>query len=212
MAFNVVNPYNPFVRSVWQALNALTEPLLRPIRRWMPDLGGIDISPVVLILACVFVQSVGASQHLPSSSCEARRRRSPGAPSRPGVRLLVRVTPKSAREGIDGVAETAQGAALTVRVRAVPEKGEANRAVEMAVADWLGVAKSSVAVTAGRKSRLKTVVDRGRARRAAPRWRPLRLASFAVRAASPCHVPLIIDGKAIAAGAARRGRGRGRAT
>ena len=58
MAFNVVNPYNPFVRSVWQGLNALTEPLLRPIRRWMPDLGGIDISPVILILACAFVQSV----------------------------------------------------------------------------------------------------------------------------------------------------------
>jgi YggT family protein len=58
IAFNVVNPYNQFVRSIWQALNALTEPLLRPIRRWMPDLGGIDISPVVLILACAFVQSV----------------------------------------------------------------------------------------------------------------------------------------------------------
>ncbi len=58
IAFNVVNPYNPLVRSVWQGLNALTEPLLRPIRRFMPDLGGIDISPVILILACAFVQSV----------------------------------------------------------------------------------------------------------------------------------------------------------
>jgi YggT family protein len=58
IAFNVVNPYNQFVRSIWQGLNALTEPLLRPIRRWMPDLGGIDISPVVLILLCAFVQSV----------------------------------------------------------------------------------------------------------------------------------------------------------
>ena len=58
IAFNVVNPYNQFVRSVWQGLNAVTEPLLRPIRRWMPDLGGIDISPVVLILLCAFVQSV----------------------------------------------------------------------------------------------------------------------------------------------------------
>ena len=58
MAFNVVNAYNPLVRSIWQALNALTEPLLRTIRRWMPDLGGIDVSPVVLILACAFVQSV----------------------------------------------------------------------------------------------------------------------------------------------------------
>jgi YggT family protein len=58
IAFNVINPYNSFVRSLWQGLNALTEPLLRPIRRRMPDLGGIDISPVVLILACAFVQTV----------------------------------------------------------------------------------------------------------------------------------------------------------
>ncbi len=73
----------------------------------------------------------------------------------------MRVTPKSAREGIDGVVETAQGPALTVRVRAVAEKGEANRAVEMVVAGWLGVPKSSVAVTAGGKSRLKTVLVTG---------------------------------------------------
>ena len=58
IAFNVVNPYNQFVRSIWQGLNALTEPLLRPIRRMMPDLGGIDISPVVLILICAFIQGV----------------------------------------------------------------------------------------------------------------------------------------------------------
>jgi len=51
IAFNVINPYNQFVRSIWQGLNALTEPVLRPIRRWMPDLGGIDISPMVLIIA-----------------------------------------------------------------------------------------------------------------------------------------------------------------
>jgi YggT family protein len=58
IAFNVINPYNQFVRSLWQGLNALTEPLLRPIRRYMPDLGGIDISPLVLILICFFIQSV----------------------------------------------------------------------------------------------------------------------------------------------------------
>jgi YggT family protein len=58
IAFNVINPYNQFVRSLWQGLNALTEPLLRPIRRWLPDLGGIDISPLVLILICFFIQSV----------------------------------------------------------------------------------------------------------------------------------------------------------
>jgi YggT family protein len=58
IAFNVVNLYNPLVRSIWQALNAVTEPLLRPIRRMLPDLGGVDISPVILILACWFVQQV----------------------------------------------------------------------------------------------------------------------------------------------------------
>jgi YggT family protein len=58
IAFNVINPYNQFVRSIWTGLNALTEPLLRPIRRRMPDLGGIDISPMVLILICLFIQMV----------------------------------------------------------------------------------------------------------------------------------------------------------
>ena len=58
MAFGVVNPYNPTARAIWQGLSAVTEPLLRPIRNVMPDLGAIDISPVVLLLGCVFVQSV----------------------------------------------------------------------------------------------------------------------------------------------------------
>jgi uncharacterized protein len=74
-----------------------------------------------------------------------------------GIRMLVRATPKSARDGVDGLAETPQGPALAVRVRAAPDKGEANRAVERAVAEWLGVAKSSVAVSAGGKARVKTV-------------------------------------------------------
>jgi hypothetical protein len=69
----------------------------------------------------------------------------------------VRVSPKSTREGVEGIVETAQGGALTVRVRAAAEKGEANRAVERAIAEWIGVAKSSVAVAAGGKSRVKTV-------------------------------------------------------
>ena len=58
IAFNVINPYNQFVRSIWQALNAVTEPLLRPIRRFMPDLGGIDLSPVILLLGIFFIRSV----------------------------------------------------------------------------------------------------------------------------------------------------------
>lgn len=58
MAFGVINAYNPTVRAIWQALNAVTEPLLRPIRNMMPNLGAVDLSPIILLLACFFVQSV----------------------------------------------------------------------------------------------------------------------------------------------------------
>jgi YggT family protein len=58
IAFNVMNFTNPFVRSLTQALRAVTEPLLAPIRRMLPDMGGLDLSPVVLLLACLFVRSV----------------------------------------------------------------------------------------------------------------------------------------------------------
>ncbi|MEW5963414.1 MAG: YggT family protein [Pseudomonadota bacterium] len=58
MGFGIVNPHNDMVRSIYYALNAVTEPLLRPIRRMMPNLGAVDISPVVLLLALFFVQTV----------------------------------------------------------------------------------------------------------------------------------------------------------
>ena len=58
MAFGVMNPYNPTVRGIWQAINAVTEPLLRPIRNALPNLGAIDISPIVLLLGCFFVQGL----------------------------------------------------------------------------------------------------------------------------------------------------------
>jgi uncharacterized protein len=74
-----------------------------------------------------------------------------------GVQVFVRVTPKSARDGVEGTMESAEGPALKVRVRAVADKGEANRAVEAVVAEWLGVPKSSVRLGAGGKSRLKTL-------------------------------------------------------
>jgi YggT family protein len=54
-AFNVVNRSNPYVRQIGYALDRLTEPLLRPIRRVLPDLGGIDISPIVLLIGLQFL-------------------------------------------------------------------------------------------------------------------------------------------------------------
>ena len=47
-AFNVVNPYNQTVRQIYRAINMVTEPVLAPIRRMLPNLGGIDISPLVI--------------------------------------------------------------------------------------------------------------------------------------------------------------------
>lgn len=58
VAFNVVNTHNNFVRTVLVTLDRLLDPMLRPIRRFMPDLGGIDLSPMVLILALIFIRDV----------------------------------------------------------------------------------------------------------------------------------------------------------
>ena len=58
LAFNVINYDNNFVRSVWNGINALTEPLLRPIRRRLPQMGAIDLSPIVLLIAIFFLERV----------------------------------------------------------------------------------------------------------------------------------------------------------
>lgn len=50
IAFNVVNFRNDLVRTIWDTLNRLTEPVLRPIRQRLPNMGGVDISPIVVIL------------------------------------------------------------------------------------------------------------------------------------------------------------------
>ena len=56
IAFNVINTHNEFVRSVWIALDRLTQPLYRPIRRVMPDLGALDLSPMVVILIIIILK------------------------------------------------------------------------------------------------------------------------------------------------------------
>ncbi len=58
IAFNVINIYNDLVRSIWNGLNAVTEPLLRPIRSILPSLGGIDISPIILLLLIFLVEDI----------------------------------------------------------------------------------------------------------------------------------------------------------
>lgn len=58
ISFNVVNMHNNFVAAIWQAVNVLLEPILRPIRRIMPDTGAIDLSPMVLIIGLTILQIV----------------------------------------------------------------------------------------------------------------------------------------------------------
>ena len=58
IAFNVVNRHNAGVEAVWKAVNAILEPILRPIRRVMPDTGQIDFSPMVLILLLQIIMIV----------------------------------------------------------------------------------------------------------------------------------------------------------
>ena len=66
VAFGVVNVRNQIVRTIVNFLYAVTEPVLRPIRRVLPNLGGVDISPVVLLIGIYVVRSVLAENVWPA--------------------------------------------------------------------------------------------------------------------------------------------------
>jgi len=56
IAFNVINTSNDVIRSIWIALDKLTEPMYRPIRKIMPDLGALDLSPMVVLIGIIILQ------------------------------------------------------------------------------------------------------------------------------------------------------------
>lgn len=58
ISFNVINTRNQVVETVWRVLAALTEPVLRPIRRVLPSFGGLDLSPIVAFLGIFFIRRV----------------------------------------------------------------------------------------------------------------------------------------------------------
>ena len=58
IAFNVINTYNDVVRSIWQALQTITEPIYRPIRRILPDFGALDLSPLVVLLLLYIASNI----------------------------------------------------------------------------------------------------------------------------------------------------------
>src|SRR5215217_6993686 len=59
--FNVINTRNQFVASVWRIVNQITDPILKPIRRIVPPVGGLDLSPIIVFVIIFFLQSWIAS-------------------------------------------------------------------------------------------------------------------------------------------------------
>jgi len=57
ISFNVINTRNQFVASVWRIVNQITEPILRPIRRIVPPMGGLDLSPIIVFVIIFFLQN-----------------------------------------------------------------------------------------------------------------------------------------------------------
>jgi YggT family protein len=64
LVFNVINTHNDFVRNLYAALEKMTEPLYRPIRRILPDFGGIDFSPMVVIIILMILDRLLAGLYL----------------------------------------------------------------------------------------------------------------------------------------------------
>ncbi len=64
-AFNIINPSNQFISTIGNALYQLTEPLLRPIRRFVPPFGGLDISPIILLVILFFLQTLLRTEIMP---------------------------------------------------------------------------------------------------------------------------------------------------
>ncbi|WP_422515441.1 YggT family protein [Sphingomonas sp. 3-13AW] len=58
IAFNVINTHSDFVRSVWRGLNVITEPIYRPFRRVLPDLGTIDLAPMAVLVTMGILQTI----------------------------------------------------------------------------------------------------------------------------------------------------------
>ena len=97
-----------------------------------------------------------------------------------GLRLRVRLTPRGGRDAVEGIETLADGrAVIKARVRAAPESGKANAALEKLIAGLCGVPKSAVSVVAGASGRVKTVRVEGE-----PEWLAAALAALASGPAS----------------------------
>lgn len=75
-----------------------------------------------------------------------------------GLRVYFRLTPNARKDEILGLVETPDGPVIAAKVRAIPDKGKANKALIVLSAKWLGIAKSLITLKSGSKSRLKTLL------------------------------------------------------
>ena len=108
VAFNVVNTRNQFVAMVGDFLYRITEPVLRPIRNMLPSLGGIDVSPVVVILIIILIKDIIVRYIYPAVSDLQPRPWTVAPAGSPSLRL----TPAAAT--IDGIEQRADGHARSV--------------------------------------------------------------------------------------------------
>ena len=162
IAFNVVNTRNQVVAMVGDFLYRITEPVLRPIRSMLPNLGGIDISPVILILLILFLRKRHRPLHLSERVLTCGGRDGRGRATAGGIALAVRLTPKGGRDAIDGIELLGRRPrVLKVRVRAAPSEGEANAALVRLIAKAVGVPPRDVALVAGATARIKRLAISG---------------------------------------------------
>ena len=77
------------------------------------------------------------------------------------MRLFFRLTPNTRKDEVLGLMDTPDGPVIAAKVRAIPDKGKANKALIALCAKWLGVKKSSIEFKSGSKSRLKTLLIAG---------------------------------------------------
>ena len=151
----VVSQYNPTTRQIMMFCGSIIEPLCRPIRR---DLAASGHDRPVALCA-------DADHRLPAGLCDPAPDLARAGVSKAcwrlvagGAELRVRAQPGASKDAIEGQGEDAAGQAfLKVRVRAVPEKGKANAAIEQLLAKALGLPKSAVSVEKGETQRIKTV-------------------------------------------------------
>ena len=88
-------------------------------------------------------------------------RLSTAQPTAEGLLLFVKLSPNASTDEVTGRIEGLEGPLIAMRVRAIPDKGQANKALIKLVSTWLGVAKSDISLKRGGKSRLKTLLIKG---------------------------------------------------